>query len=501
MSDPGNAKYRQYLGIEELGFRFGQSSSIISQLSHWLRSSLNPLQVTISPSRTAIQVRGASVLLAQKLFGIPLSSVESVHGDRLVRCVDTMASCDIQLPEQYMDVIESIEGLADFPPLKLLQSARIRASLASDINITPKEIFVQYGIPMDPSKNCNNSAQSVAEFSGSNWLQSYSPTDLTSFQKLYGLVVQPIAKLYGKNAPTQPTGEATLDIQYIMAAGQGVPTWFWGETGSYLDYLIHVENEPNGPLVHSISYSIGDEMYLDPSHMNTINNHFKLIAVRGISLIWASGDEGTGNTGMFGCGQFSPGFPASSPYITSVGATSLTKSNFEADTGMASLPYGEHAAQYSGGGFSTLFSSPAYQRTFLQNYFKAEKANLPPASYYNATGRGFPDVSAVGTNFLVVVGGIGGPPMPVSGTSAATPIFSAMLAMINNELIAAGKRPIGFANPALYAAPSSIWHPITQGNNACYPCNVGFTAAAPWAPISGLGAPDFEKLKTYFLSL
>lgn len=500
VSDPKSPQYRQYLDIQSLGSLFGPSSATISDLTNWLQTSLNPLRISVPPSRNVIQIRGAPAKLVQKLFGIPLFLLESTEGNRLVRCVDTLASCDIHVPTQYAAVIESLEGLADFPPLALLQSSHKRPALATDINITPKEIFLQYGIPKEPSTNCNRSAQCVAEFSGGNWLQSYSPTDLASFQKLYGLLVQPSAKLYGKNTPTQPTGEATLDIQYIMAAGQGVPTWFWGETGSYLDYLVHIENEPNGPLVHSISYSIGDEMYMDASHMNTLNNHFKLIALRGISLIWASGDEGTGNTGMFGCGLFSPGFPATSPYITSVGATSLTKLSSEADS-LEATPYGEHAAQYSGGGFSTLFSRPKYQDTFVKNYFTNEKANLPPASYFNASGRGFPDVSAVGTNFLVLVGGIGGPPMPVSGTSAATPVFSAMLAMINNELIAAGKPPIGFANPALYGAPQDIWHPITEGNNACYPCNAGFTAASPWAPISGLGAPDFEALKAYFLSL
>jgi tripeptidyl-peptidase-1 len=462
--------------------------------------------LSIPATRTAIRVSQVPVALVQNLFAVSLHTV--THGSRqtATRCI---SRCEIRVPSHIHHLVQSIEGLVDIPIIKRGLTPNKQVS-ATDINVTPAQIFAQYDISKESSPNCNKTAQTVAEFSGSNWLQSYSPADLTNFQRTYGLKEQPIAKLYGKNEPTQPTGEATLDIQYIMAAAQGVPTWFWGETGSYLDYLIHVQNVVDGPLVHSISYSIGDELYVDGSHMQLLNSHFQIIALRGISLIWASGDEGTGNTGMFGCGTFSPGFPASSPYITSVGATSFTTSSLETPSNprransenlFRTNKYGEHAASYSGGGFSTVFPRPSYQDKFVNNYFTQMKQSLPPAAYYNATGRGFPDVSAVGTNFLIFVGGISGPPMPVSGTSAATPLFSAMLTMINNELAARGKKSVGFANVALYRAPASIWNPITSGNNAYYPCDSGFTAAAPWAPISGLGSPNFPALLNYFLSL
>lgn len=495
ISNPQSASYKNYQTVESLAAQFSPDLPIVNQVAQWLKSNLKPTHIAIPLSRNAIKVIGASVSSVENLFGIQLHKVQSKRGTTLLRCVNTLTNCALSVPTEMGKLIHSIEGLVDFPSY---ESRQIPAPTATDINITPSQLFVQYALPKQSSVNSNLTAQAVAEFSGSNWLQSYSPADLSAFQRAYNLLVQPIAKLYGKNDPTAPTGEATLDIQYIMAAAQGVPTWFWGETGSYLDYLLHIENEKDGPLVHSISYSIGEESYLDVNHMNLLNSHFQLIAATGKSLIWASGDEGTGNTGMFGCGQFSPGFPATSPYVTSVGATSLTNPG-STGSSIQNTAYGEHAASYSGGGFSAFFPRPSYQALAVKSYLTSLKVTLPPSSYYNASGRGFPDVSVAGTNYITYVGAM--PMSPVSGTSAATPVFSAMLAMINNELAARGRKPVGFSNVALYQAPSSVWTPITSGNNACYPCDVGFFAAAPWAPISGLGSPNYPALLNYFLSL
>ena len=48
------------------------------------------------------------------------------------------------------------------------------------------------------------------------------------------------------------------------------------------------------------------------------------------------------------------------------------------------------------------------------------------------------------------------------GTSASTPIFGAVINRINEERINAGKGPIGFLNPSLYANPSML-NDITNG--------------------------------------
>ena len=85
------------------------------------------------------------------------------------------------------------------------------------------------------------------------------------------------------------------------------------------------------------------------------------------------------------------------------------------------------------------------------------------------------------------------------GTSAATPIFASVINRIIEERLNAGKGPLGFLNPSLYANPS-MFTDIINGTNP--DCNtVGFTAVPGWDPLSGLGTPVYPKMLQYSMSL
>jgi len=95
-----------------------------------------------------------------------------------------------------------------------------------------------------------------------------------------------------------------------------------------------------------------------------------------------------------------------------------------------------------------------------------------------------------------------------SGTSAAAPVFAAMVTLANSARLDAGKAPLGFLNPALYAFPADVFHDITSGENNCAAahsnpvcCQYGFTAAAGWDPLTGLGSPVFPKFLAAALAL
>jgi len=127
-----------------------------------------------------------------------------------------------------------------------------------------------------------------------------------------------------------------------------------------------------------------------------------------------------------------------------------------------------------------------------------------------SSGRAFPDLSAVSTNFQVVVDGV---VMPVGGTSASTPTVAAMISMINSlryhilrrlpsqpiwrvrsvthtrttlleHSISQGKPTLGNINPALYAAwaqSAANYHDITTNqkqDTGC--CPYSFSAVAGW---------------------
>lgn len=104
----------------------------------------------------------------------------------------------------------------------------------------------------------------------------------------------------------------------------------------------------------------------------------------------------------------SPDFPATCPYITTVGATYLPSgANANADAEVAVARFG------SGGGFSNIYPIPSYQSRAVNEYI----TNTPPPypSYagndnqniganggiWNRAGRGYPDVSAVGDNIVI----------------------------------------------------------------------------------------------------
>jgi tripeptidyl-peptidase I len=117
---------------------------------------------------------------------------------------------------------------------------------------------------------------------------------------------------------------------------------------------------------------------------------------------------------------------------------------------------------------------------------------------YNRIGRGFPDVSALGDNGAIVAQGQA---TLEGGTSMAAPIIAAIFTRINEERIAAGKGPIGFANPTLYAHPE-IFNDITVGNQAQGGCGTdGFSAVEGWDPVTGLGTPKYGEMLEVFLSL
>ena len=161
-------------------------------------------------------------------------------------------------------------------------------------------------------------------------------------------------------------------------------------------------DDPDPPVVISISYggpenpdSQGEvDMY------NAFNVHAMKLGVRGVTIMVASGDDGA-NFFFEPCQGYNPSFPATSPYVTAVGATQGPGGSLSLDNDIAcqSNLGGDIT---SGGGFSKIFSRPSWQTSAVESYFAAAAtANVSPESGYNENGRGYPDVSMNGINFYV----------------------------------------------------------------------------------------------------
>jgi len=224
--------------------------------------------------------------------------------------------------------------------------------------------------------------------------------------------------------------------------------------------------------------------------VDRISNEWMKLGTRGVTIFFASGDDGVGCNDN--CTAFEFPYP-SSPWITLVGSTQLNVVN---ETGQF---VNETGAWFSSGGFSNDFGIPAWQQAQVTNYLKT-CPNLPPPSFYNATGRALPDVASVGEQIIIIMNGT---VQTADGTSCSSPIWAGMLTLINGFRLAAGKSSIGFFNPILYkayATDPTIYQDITSGNNGDM-CCPGFNAAPGWDPVTGLGTPNFGKLWAYISKL
>ncbi|KAF8188541.1 tripeptidyl peptidase Sed3 [Mycena galopus ATCC 62051] len=235
-----------------------------------------------------------------------------------------------------------------------------------------------------------------------------------------------------------------------------------GVNEPYLDFIDYLLGLDDPPTVITTSYG-DDEQTVPQDYANA-------------ACIANTGSNAT---------TFLPVFPASCPYVTSVGMTL----GIEAQT----------PSSASGAGFSYYFDRPAYQDTAVSAYL-AGPANPDEtelqSTMYNHRGRAYPDITAVGGgaffDYFFNRWDIGG------GTSAAVPTAASMVALLNDWRLRNGKPTMGFLNPFLYSVGLEGMVDITDGFvNGCE--QPGFNGTKGWDPASGLGFFDFEKLQSLVL--
>lgn len=189
-----------------------------------------------------------------------------------------------------------------------------------------------------------------------------------------------------------------------------------------------------------------------------------------------------------------PSWPASSPWVTAVGATRFHNDKIGNPEAAVSLE--DHFG--SGGGFSNQFDAPDYQTAAVANYFSTVDPSTlpdPKVATYPKGGRATPDVAALGASYTLIVRG---QPMPgVGGTSASAPVFAAMVSLINDALAAKGKPAMGFLNPLVYKNADAFFD-VTIGSDKVGrgggTLAAGFNCSKGWDPVTGLGTPHYAKL-------
>jgi tripeptidyl-peptidase-1 len=459
------------------GIRIGK----IHKYGHYIHAETN-----VSTWEHLLQTRFAHIASVQDASNVVLRAVESVH-----------------VPEFLQDSVAGIFKTTQLPPRPRIRSSpqflrELNSSVAAS-GVTPAGLKSFYHVS---GTGASDVSQAVFESLG----QYTSPSDLASFESHFGLSSEKVAKDIGGHetgfmCSLNPNNcaEANLDVQYMMAISPVTPETYWYESNQntpFESWIEAVASTPNPPLVHSISYG-SIEPEVASSVADTFNTEAMRLGAQGVTIFVSSGDDGVANFQARGapskCG-YTPSFPASSPYVTAVGATQ------GGVTGGSEVVCSAQTGGVitTGGGFSTKFNAPTYQKKAIAEYF--ETVSTQPVSGYASGGRGYPDVAMAGHNYEVV---IAGSLYSVSGTSASSPVTAAMASLVNAKLKANGASSIGFINPTLYASGSSSFNSITSGNNKCTAsatcCSQGFYAAAGWDPVTGWGSVDYAKFESLFV--
>jgi len=492
LSTPDHETYGQFLSFEQVQELAKPSETGSKAVLSWLASQNLPadsIQNDGSWIRFTLTVQQAEQMLQTKYYIFR----STLSGETRV------LTLSYSVPSSVASYIQMIHPTTDFSQI---QGSGVQVSqLIGDVNttsfasnaaancnsqITPSCLENLYGLPRSSIVNARNRIaipgflNQYANFADLRQFLTDMRPDLKNPQPTFNVV----SIDGGKNDQNTPGDEANLDIQYTVGLADRTPVTFY-TVGSpniqgFIDLANTILEESTPPTAISISYGF-NEYQVSQTAAKSLCNLFMALGGRGVSVIIASGDGGVGGSRPGDtCTTFLPTFPASCPFVTAVGAT-------------AGIP--ETAANISAGGFSNLFARPSYQSAAVSRYLASIGSEYK--GKFNSSGRGFPDVSAQGSNVVIRVGG---QYELVGGTSASAPIFASTIALLNAERLLGGKAPLGFLNPLLYGFPIDVVNDITSGSNPGCGTN-GFPAKLGWDPVTGLGTPNYLKMQGIVLGL
>ncbi|WFD45276.1 tripeptidyl-peptidase I [Malassezia psittaci] len=313
-----------------------------------------------------------------------------------------------------------------------------------------------------------------------------------------------------QQAKKHAENEAGLDVEMVVTQAYPIPVTFYSTAG-HADHLNDTDdrfasdNEPfldlfqyllalpedQLPSVLSISYSDPEES-VPEAYAQRVCMYAGLLGIRGVTLLVGSGDTGVSWQDASECsgGKYQPWFPSTCPYFTSVGGTASPPDEVVANY--------SNAKYTSGSGFSNYFAQPTWQKSVVDAYVR-NSVRSDYYAYFNASGRAYPDVAAQSAMVAVQ---LHNKIKPMSGTSAAAPIFASVIALLNDVRVSANQPRLGFFNPLLYSSLSSVsdaFYDIQQGSSSG--CGTeGFPAAQGWDLASGFGTPNFTSLQQAVLN-
>jgi len=408
VSTPGGAEYGQHLQAEDVTALFAPTADATSAVQSWLTSA--GVKNALSSDGHWITI-ATTVGAANKLLNTTFLQYEN-SGTSKIR------TTQYSVPDSLVNYIDLIDPttyfgktVANRAVTKTKKDAPSKRAVdpSCQTSITPtcvKELYSVGSYVPDPKSG------SKVGF-GSFLNQSALYADLFQYESFFKIPQQnfSVTLINGgtndQNPATAQIGEADLDVQNIIGVSHPLPVTEFITGGSppfipnldeptaadnsnepYIPYYQYLLSQPNSALPQVISNSYGDDEQTVPlKYAQRTCNMIGMMGLRGFTILESAGDTGVGAPCQSNDGkktpQFTPTFPGTCPYLTSVGGT------------QAVTP--EVAWVDGSGGFSNYFSQPAYQTLAVKNYLQN---HISPATkkYYtpftNFQGRGFPDISA-----------------------------------------------------------------------------------------------------------
>ncbi len=328
--------------------------------------------------------------------------------------------------------------------------------------LTPAQFRKAYGVAQLPNNGAGITVAIVDAYGNPN-----AQADLNTYDSTYGLPAGTVTTIYPQGKPaTVDQGwalESDLDVQMVHAiapAAKIILEAAKSPTNGNLFSAVKNAYQKQGAKVISMSFGGGEFPAETGPKADGI---FAAGNAKGVSFAASSGDSGTGAQ-----------YPAASPYVTSVGGTTL---NTQADGTYVS----ETAWSGSGGGLSAYETAPAYQ-----------------AGFNNNKTRGIPDVAMVADPATGVVVydsfGYNGQQgfFVLGGTSVAAPMFAGVLALVDQHRTS----PLKNADTQIYATAKTHYatdfHDIVSGSNGS--CGALCNANTGYDYVTGLGSPVANKL-------
>ena len=502
VSTPGSAVYRQFLQPAEIAERFGAPLSQRASVIEYLRS--NGVSARAGYGGFWIEAN-PTVAQASRIFSTHFASFRGGDGGARVASASRAT-----VPPALRSNVTTVLGLNELPTLhtgahirakasatrlpstaqalafndkarKLGASPRanmgtqagctgprnVGSSMSSTLYTspyTPNEYLTAYGYTQMQAQGLTGRGQSVAVVE----IDGFARTDLVAAGNCFGYKAPPTPLTrVGISKALSPDTETTLDLQVLSAAAPGLDAIRVYEGSSMLSSLPKLFaaplNGPAGQRASVISSSIGGCEYGTTGGLTKLMDAaLTAAASQGVTVLSAAGDSGSTDCGVAGntaYAKLAVDYPASSQWVTSVGGTNLNldptnQSNEEVvwnDEPLAGFGAG-------GGGYSRIAARPAWQ--------------TGPGVNMSRNSRSAPDLAMLADSFpgYAIYEDNQDGWTAVGGTSAATPLLAAGVALTNQQATAAGKATMGFINPAIYSlaagsSASTIFRDVTSGSN------------------------------------